>query len=357
MKTNKHIEIARSTIVGLSSMSLRSCEAIRELLELHYEHVGVSSVNNINDLEVLAAKQPDLVFLGMKSIPPASDPSQALGGGIQLSDYLEARGITCTGSVGPAIAMDHDKSTAKRIVETAGLKTAASFLAWPGQYQTSEQLPLSFPFFAKPLASGGGAGIGPDSVVHNFGAFVKKVQAIADTCESETLVEEYLTGREFSVAILAGNAGSGFNVMPIELFTDSNVNGDRILGKDVKTANTETASLVKDVGTREAVSELALSAFRTLGARDYGRIDIRLDSSDVPHFLEANLIPSLISGYGSFPKACSMNMNLGYSAMILQIVELGLARNLALNKVEMLDKVKLPFLEKALEPTSLLVAD
>jgi len=65
-----------------------------------------------------------------------------------------------------------------------------------------------------------------------------------------------------------------------------------------------------------------------LGARDYGRIDIRLDATGTPHFLEANLIPSLISGYGSFPKACVMNIGLEYEPMIMRIANLGLSRNI-----------------------------
>lgn len=76
------------------------------------------------------------------------------------------------------------------------------------------------------------------------------------------------------------------------------------------------------------MSTLALASFHALGARDYGRIDIRLDSDGVANFLEANLIPSLISGYGSFPKACELNIGLEYEPMIISITELGLIRNL-----------------------------
>jgi len=83
---------------------------------------------------------------------------------------------------------------------------------------------------------------------------------------------------------------------------------------------------VTDPYIRSSVVELAINAFNALGARDYGRIDIRLDDTGLPYFLEANLLPSLISGYGSFPKACMLNDNLAYEPMIMKIARLGLQR-------------------------------
>jgi hypothetical protein len=57
-----------------------------------------------------------------------------------------------------------------------------------------------------------------------------------------------------------------------------------------------------------------------------------LDKTGTPQFLEANLIPSLISGYGSFPKACVLNIDLDYEPMILSIVRLALMRRLNLRE-------------------------
>jgi hypothetical protein len=58
-----------------------------------------------------------------------------------------------------------------------------------------------------------------------------------------------------------------------------------------------------------------------------------LDAAGQPNFLEANLIPSLISGYGSFPKACLLNLGLDHPAMIRHIVELGLAHQVETSPV------------------------
>ena len=116
--------------------------------------------------------------------------------------------------------------------------------------------------------------------------------------------------------------------MPIELVATPDDNGVRMLSKQVKHNNEEQVSEITDENIKQKVTTLAINAFKALGARDYGRIDIRLDKHGTPHFLEANLIPSLISGYGSFPKACLLNMGLSYEDMMLHITRLGLVRNL-----------------------------
>jgi D-alanine-D-alanine ligase len=115
--------------------------------------------------------------------------------------------------------------------------------------------------------------------------------------------------------------------MPIELIAPPDKRGARILSGQVKSANTEQVIEVTDAIIKAKVTTLATNVFYALGARDYGRIDIRLDAHGTPHFLEANLIPSLISDYGSFPRACMLNIGLDYEPMILSIVRLGLARN------------------------------
>jgi hypothetical protein len=89
-KIAKHIEIVRSTTVGLSSLSQESCDAIFAILTKRYARVGVTEVNNLSDLEALAEASPDLVFLGMKFVPEnvnlgAQDPNK-----IWVTDYLDA---------------------------------------------------------------------------------------------------------------------------------------------------------------------------------------------------------------------------------------------------------------------------
>lgn len=353
IKINKHIEIVRSTSKGLSSMSRESCDAVLTVLSKHYASVRVSVVNDLSELEAIVARDPDLVFLGMEFIPvnPSlgwQDPNK-----IWLTTYFDEHDITYTGSSQAAHYLERNKPLAKQRALESGLKTAPFCIIKHDQSTGSRNMPLTFPVFIKPANRGGGLGIDSDSLVYNFKQLLAKVSSIT-SLHSDSLVEEYLSGREFSVAILKDKHSAEFAVMPIELIAPLDKNEARILSSKVKSSNTEQAIEVTDKIIKSKVTTLALNVFHALGARDYGRIDIRLDRNGEPHFLEANLLPSLISGYGSFPKACMLNLNLDHESMIMRIAKLGLARNLddteeALELSTTMNTV-FPSLETALEP-------
>lgn len=319
MKVNKHIEIVRSSNPALRSLGQVSCRAIFEILSKHYRKVGITIVNNLSDLEDLITKQPDLVFLGMRFIEDGPDK-------IWLSAYLDECGITYTGSAQAAHFLEYDKAAAKKRIIDAGLATAPFYVARQVGPSTASKTELKFPLFVKPLSCGGGLGIDGNSLVHSHNELSTKVRSIANGLIADSLVEEYLPGREFTVAILKDEVGVGFLCMSLELIAPM-ANGVRILSGKIKSADTERAVLVNNPATKSRVEEFALDVFCALGARDYGRIDIRLSKDGVPNFLEANLTPSLLSGYGSFPKACIANIGLDYESMILRIVKLAINRS------------------------------
>jgi D-alanine-D-alanine ligase len=331
MKINKHIEIVCSTEARLSSMSLRSRNAVLATLTRHYTEVGITIVNTYADLQNLVDRRPDLVFLGMNFVP--MNPTLGLHGSdrIWISDYLDAHNITYTGSNQMAHALEVNKPVAKLRLQSAGLRTSPFYVAEQGQPFTSNDISLNYPVFIKPTNRGGGVGIDNDSVATTFAALQSKVQSITNNLQSDSLIEEYLPGREFSVAILKNGYNEDYSVMPIELITDENENGARILAGNVKSLNTSQVLEIEDQILKSSIATLALEAFHALGARDYGRIDIRLDENGTPHFLEANLLPSLIDNYGSFPIACMLNKGLAYEPMILYIADLALTRTEALN--------------------------
>jgi len=323
-KIQKHIEIVRSTVSSLNSLSSRSANAIEKTLKLHYSHVHISIVNTLSDLQDLVAKQPDLVFAGMKYVPLSPSLGFYDSPKIWLSEYLDDAGIAFTGSGRLAHELEHSKDLAKQRVLDAGLLTSAFYVIRKDNTFHSAPKTLDYPVFIKPLDRGGGQGIDSESVAHDYQALKNKVESLAAKYNADSLIEKYLSGREFSVAVLKGDAG--YFTMPLELIAPQDSNGARILSARVKSAESETFAPVRDQELKAELNELALNVFHALGARDYGRIDIRLDDENIPHFLEANLIPSLIEGYGNFPKACLLNRGMAYEAMLLHIVELGLAR-------------------------------
>lgn len=349
-KINTHIEIVCSTAPGLSSMSQPSRDGILAVLSRHYTRVGITIVNNLADLHALAALQPDFVFLGMKFIPVDPSLGQEDPNKIWISDFLDANGITYTGSNQLAHELELNKQLAKQRVLEAGFNTSSFYVVAQGQTVTEQDIKISYPVFIKPTSRGGGAGIDSNSVANDFEQLQSKVASIAADHNSDSLIEGYLSGREFSVAILKDEDSSDYSLMPLELIAPQNENGLRLLSAAVKSADTETFVEVTDQNIKSKITELALDVFQALGARDYGRIDIRLDEKGTPHFLEANLIPSLLDGYGNFPKACLMNIDLEYEPMILSIVRLGLDRCLVIGDDLFADNILLPNSVAALAP-------
>ncbi len=325
-KIDNHIEIVRSTSKALSSMSRESVDAIFSTLTKYYTKVGITTVNNIVDLNRLVESKPDLVFLGVEFVPtnPAlgiNDPDK-----IWISDYLDEYNIAYTGSNQTAHVLQRNKHLAKQRVLDFGLSTSAYYVAEKDKLVDAEMIPLTYPIFVKPTNRGGGLGIDTKSIVNSHKQLIDKVEYISSELQSDSLIENYLSGREFSVAILKNQGSESYMAMPLELIAPEDESGYRLLSGKVKSADAEQVIEVSDLILRERICNLALNVFHALGARDYGRIDIRLDENGTPNFLESNLIPSLIANYGSFPKACIMNIDLGYEPMIVHIANLGLAR-------------------------------
>jgi D-alanine-D-alanine ligase len=327
IKMDKHIEIVSSTEPGLSSMGIVSRAGAKVALARHFKSVDITIVNNMSDLQALARRKPDLVFLGMAFLPvnPAlgrQDPEK-----IWLSEYLESQGIAYTGSDKFASMLERNKHLAKKRVLAWGLETSPFLVAEQGVKLRKDDIDLVYPLFVKPANQGGGVGVDSASVVHTFEQLQSKVHAIATKFRSDSLIEQYLPGREFSVAILRQEDSTQFWKMPLELIAPPDQNGARILSGEIKSLDTEAFVEVRDKDTRSIITNLALDVFQALGACDYGRIDIRMDAAGKAYFLEANLIPSLMDGYGNFPKACWLNIGMEYEAMLVRIANLGLARN------------------------------
>ena len=318
-KITLRIEIVRSNFKHISSMSEQSASDIAGILRKHYTEVIVTTVDTIQDLEALITRKPDLVFAGIYAI---SDESRN-GAKVWLAEVLEQNGIAYTGSCKFANRLSLNKHLAKQRMVERDIRTAAFMHAARGDTAAIHEGALRFPLFVKPTNKRGGQGVDEFSIVHTTAQLQDKVQSIHREDSTDALVEEYLSGREFSVAVIGGPNDS-FIAMPLELVAAKDSNGDRIRSQVVKTSDSEDMNEVTDPIERVMVEQFAIDAFRALGGVGYGRIDIRFDAHGAPFFLEANHIPSLIQKDSSFLKAYQMTVGKDYESMIMHIVSLAL---------------------------------
>lgn len=322
-KIDTYIEIVASNNPRLNDLPEEARLTILAALQQRYSKVAITIVDNMEDLENLVAKKPDLVVLGMGLVPLDASKSYDDSPKVWLSNYLKENGINFTGSGTEALLLQRNKHEAKQKVMDAGLHSSAYFVSTILQPTFVHN--LTFPLFVKPTNRGDGKGIDEKSVVYSEAELQSKIVSIHDECGSDALIEEYLPGREFSVAVVKQSDSNELFAMPIELTTPADTKGNSFLSEAIKKADSEQVLIINDSELRNSLTQLAMGVFKALGSRDYGRIDLRLDASGVPHFIEANLMPGL-SDHGYLSRCFAMNKQISYDAMILSIIDLALKR-------------------------------
>jgi D-alanine-D-alanine ligase len=180
------------------------------------------------------------------------------------------------------LALCLHKAHCKRVVRDAGLPTADfRVLEHPEQ-----DCDLGWPMFVKPLAEGTGKGIGEASLCCTAEQLAGAVRRIIDRFGQPALAEAWLPGREFTVGIIGTGATA-------EILGVMEIRSPATYGfKTKKSYESVTYDLAADAEGR-AAGQAALAAWRVLGGRDAGRIDLRGDAQARPMFLEANPLAGL----------------------------------------------------------------
>jgi len=327
---NIQIEVITTDIGDLAMMgfgSIDNCRSVYTCLTENYQHVKLSIIHSESDLENLVSRKPDLVFAGIKYVVFTNDEiTKCMKEKIWISEYLDTHGIHYTGSDKNAIELDFDKRKAKEKMIHSGIDTAAYFISTPEMYKCEKDLPVKFPLFIKPLYESDSKGVDQDSLVFDFAGYQKKVHRIYSEFKQPAIVESFLAGREFTAAILGVDSSGEPLVMPVEIVIDPEIQTDIILQYATKKANQETLVPIVEKDIHQRVSMLAKRAFTALGARDFGRIDIKMDDKGRPFFLEANLLPGMNVENSYFPQACFINHQITYSQIVHRIAEMAMNR-------------------------------
>ena len=336
-KEERHIEVIATDIADLAMMgfgSVKNCRSVYNALIEKYSHVNFNIIRTKSDLDEIIYRKPDLVFSGIKYVIfNGVEITKNRGDKIWISEYMEEADINYTGSGKEAIELEISKNAAKKRVEEYGINTAPYFVAKPGIYKSANELPIVFPLFIKPLCEGDSKGIENDSIVCDFESYQKKVQDIYTLFKQSALVEKFLSGREFTVSILGSDSNCEPIAMPVEIILSDENSDNNFLGYKIKEEKIQTLIAIEDEEIYKSINSIAKSSFIALGARDYGRIDIKMDDKGCPYFLEANLVPGMRQNPNDikcsfFPRACFINTNITYQETVHKIAEI------AFNRVE-----------------------
>ncbi len=238
--------------------------------------------------ERVLAVAPDVVF-------NVAEGARGRSREAQVPALLELLGVPYTGSDPATLVVTLDKAIAKAIVREAGVPTPRSIVMTKGH----ELLPsdLSFPVIVKPVAEGSSKGVLPASVAWSEPELRALARTMAGRYAQGALVEAYLPGREFTVAVLdePREVLAPMEIVFATRLTTPVYSFDHKLEPNDEVRYEAPARVSKELD-RE-LRDLALASFEALGCRDVARIDIRLDAAGQPSFIECNPLPGLTPGW------------------------------------------------------------
>jgi len=296
----------------------QTIQAVADALALNHQ---VSLVNaDLDAFEKFRTLRPDLVFNMAEGLYGGSRESQ-------IPAMLEMLQIPYTGSDPVTLGICLDKLRTKEILAYHRIPTPAFV-----QLRHASDLPaqFKFPLLVKPALEGSSKGITDNSLVHTTVELQTQLDRVWSDYQQPALVEEFLCGREFTVAILGnGTAAQVLPIVEIDLSTLP-AGANPIYSYEAKWLwDTESAPLQifhcpaqLEPLLQRNIEDICRKAFLHLGCRDWCRIDVRLDSSGYPQIIEVNPLPGVLprpEQNSCFPKAARA-AGLSYPEMILSVV-------------------------------------
>jgi D-alanine-D-alanine ligase len=263
-------------------------------------------------LRELLDRPPDLVFNMAEGAGTRSREAH-------VAAVCELLGVPYTHSDPLTLAATLDKSVANRLVASAGIPTPR------GQVVESAgaAIALGFPVIAKPVAEGSSVGLRATSRVDDAEELRPHLERLLRDYRQPVFVEEFCPGAEFTVGIVGtGDGAEAIGVMelvprdvPVERF---------VYSVEMKRAGPSVVDYFcpprRPESLLAALVESALAAYRVLGCRDIGRVDLRLAEDGEPCFLEVNPLPGLQPWWGDLVLLAEA-YGFGYGELIRTIVD------------------------------------
>jgi D-alanine-D-alanine ligase len=278
---------------------------------------GTDRVGNIKALakRLVAGDRWDLVFNIAEGIRGFSREAQ-------VPALLDAYEIPYTFSDALVLSLTLHKGMTKRVIRDLGIPTPDFRIV--ETERDAQSVDLSFPLFAKPVAEGTGKGIDVSSRIESKRQLSVVCRTLLERFHQPVLLEVFMPGREFTVGI-TGTGEASVAVGAIEVILNKGAEPAAYSYHNKKQFEEVVQYLPVKDGTAEKAVEVALAAWRGLGCRDGGRIDLRADGQGLPNFLEVNPLAGLNPEISDLPILCKLN-GMTYRELISRIMDSALER-------------------------------
>ncbi|WP_180491624.1 D-alanine--D-alanine ligase [Escherichia fergusonii] len=233
-----------------------------------------------------------------------------------LQGMLELLGLPYTGSGVMASAISMDKLRSKLLWQGAGLPVAPWVAITRTEFEKglSDEVvkqisALGLPLIVKPSREG--SSVGMSKVVAENS--VENALKLAFQHDDEVLVEKWVSGPEFTVAILGEEILPSIRIQPAGTFYDY----------EAKYLSDETQYFCPsglEAEQESILKSLVQKAWTTLGCKGWGRIDVMLDDDGQFYLLEANTSPGMTS-HSLVPMA-ARQAGMSFSQLVVRILEL-----------------------------------
>ncbi len=291
----------------------------------------VERIGNIYELTRLLARGGawDLVFNVAEGLYGRSREAQ-------VPALLEAFNIPYTFSDPLTLALALDKAMTKKVLRENGIPTPDFYLVSSlgevdGLSKAGDKGPeTAFPLFVKPVSEGTGKGVNPSSIVRNQAELKNQSRRLLAKYSQPVLVESYLPGEEYTVGILGtGKKARVLGVLEVKLLKNAEPEVYSYTNKELCEERVRY-KLVKNRRLAEEAGELALRAYRALGCRDAGRVDIKAGPAGQAgksglYVLELNPLAGLHPTHSDLPILCAQ-AGIKYSELIKGIIDSALER-------------------------------
>jgi len=244
----------------------------------------------------------------------------------QVPSVLEMLGIPYTGSGPLCLAICLDKPLAKRLVALEGVATPAwRLIADKDGLEQARWDDFTFPVIVKPACEGSSKGIRLTSVAEDASQAKAEAERILSGYQQPVMIEEFITGDEVTVGVTGNSPPQVLGIMRI---IPRHSNGRFVYSLEVKRdyknlVDYECPARLGDEPL-EKIRAAGLTVFKTLGCRDFARIDFRLGAGGTPYFIEINPLP----GLGTHSDLVIMAIQLGWThqKLVNTVLEAALKR-------------------------------
>ena len=226
---------------------------------------------------------------------------------------LEFMGLPYTGSgvMGSAIGMD--KLRTKRLALAVGVPTTDYMvLRSPADIENCLER-LGLPLIVKPATQGSSVGM---TKVEKAEQLLPAYQAAA-MLEPTVFAEPWITGGEYTVAVLQGRALPSIRIETPATFYDYEA---KYFRNDTKYSCPSGLS----VEAEKHLANLALATFNAVGAEGWGRVDFMMDKAGKPYLLEVNLVPGM-TDHSLVPMAARA-VDINFGQLVWQVLETSFTR-------------------------------